>query len=86
MRVTPVQREILMLAADSDIEDCCYDYYAICVGQHRHMPRRTLSALARNGWVASDTRPQSSTIYWFLTDAGRAAAGIPVPTRVLGGE
>jgi hypothetical protein len=86
VRATPVQREILRLAADGGIEDCCYDYYAICVGQHRHLPHRTLEALARNGWVASDTHPQSSTIYWFLTDAGRAAVGIPVPTRVLGGE
>lgn len=86
--VTPVQREILgLMAGGDDIQDYCYDYpYAICVGEHHHMPRRTLEALARNGWIEEHVQPHSATIYWGITEAGQLALAKQQPTSPVGGE
>jgi hypothetical protein len=75
MKPTKMQRDILTLMDrhGEDIEESCYDYPgAICVGDHRHMPRRTFEALRRNGWVEGYATPPCLVGYWYITRAGRA--------------
>lgn len=87
MKPTKVQREILtLMATGDDIEDYCYDYpYAICVGEHRHMPRRTLEALKRNGWI-KQAPTWSGAIYYQITTAGRLALAAATQPFKSGGE
>lgn len=78
---TVVQREILILMAHGDdLEESCCDYNAICVGAHRHIPRRTFCALIAGGWIAPYTDPRCAVGAWFLTDLGRAALGAATTT------